>query len=125
MLTDRRNIDINKKIINEFFNLLSTKDYQNLISLFSHDAIIKEPFSKDGKIMGNDSLKEFFKIMGTASTGLDHSFSYEKVFPENISIISEYKRGNKIKARFDFSFRNRSQVDKYSNKITELKIMFI
>ncbi len=125
MLDDQKNININKEIVNEFFNLLSIKDYSNLLSLFSDDAVILEPFSKEGKIAGRECLTEFFKIMGIASDGLYHSFSYETVFPDNISIISEYQRGDKIKARFDFCFRNGNIIEEPSNQITRLKIMFI
>ncbi|NOJ29833.1 MAG: hypothetical protein DA328_06670 [Nitrososphaeraceae archaeon] len=119
------NIETNKKLVNDFFKLLSLKDFQSLVSLFSNDATVIEPFSKEGKIMGKEGLSEFFKIMSIASDGLNHSFSFEEVLPENISIISEYQRGNKITARFDFNFRNDNDGTNISNKITELKIMFL
>lgn len=125
MLDNSMNIETNKKLVNDFFKLLSLKDFQSLVSLFSNDATVIEPFSKEGKIMGKEGLSEFFKIMSIASDGLNHSFSFEKVLPENISIISEYQRGNKITARFDFNFRNDNDGTNISNKITELKIMFL
>ena len=110
----------NIQTIENFFKYVKMNDYYSIMELFSRDAIVYEPFSKENGISGKENLISFFKIMCRASGGLNQDLCYQNISNKNdnnfvVSVISTYTKGDSINARFTFHFQlNRS--NKNNNK---------
>jgi hypothetical protein len=85
--SDGHNIDetyssapINKSIVYEYFELIKNKYINGLLSLFTDDAIIYEPFSNiSGGLQGKSTIKPFLEIAMMANNGLIHNIFIEKL----------------------------------------------
>lgn len=121
-------IEQNIQTIENFFKYVKMNDYYSIMELFSRDAIVYEPFSKENGISGKENLISFFKIMCRASGGLNQDLlGYQNISSNNndnnnvvISVISTYTKGDSINARFTFHFQlNRSNKNNNNNKKKE------
>lgn len=113
---------INKGIVYEYFRLIKQQDIDRLLSLFTNDAIVHEPFSNIARgLQGKAAIRPFLKIAIMANSGLAHSIAIEKAYNNNIDKISignkerhndnnsnkvtalvKFQRGDSVKARFTF-----------------------
>ena len=111
----------NIQTIENFFKYVKMNDYYSIIKLFSRNAIIYEPFSKENGISGKENLISFFKIMCRASGGLNQDLlGYQNISRDNIddviSVISTYTKGDSINTRFTFYFQlNKSKNNNKNN----------
>lgn len=99
----------NKSIVYEYFRLIKNKDINGLLSLFTDDAIVNEPFSNiSGGIQGKSAIKSFLEVALLANSGLTHSIAIEKPLCSNnnindkITALVTFQRGDSIRARFTF-----------------------
>ena len=121
----------NIQTIENFFKYVKMNDYYSIMELFSRDAIVYEPFSKENGISGKENLISFFKIMCRASSGLDQDLCFQNVSNDDnnvVSVISRYKKGDSINAKFTFHFQldeSNNKENLYSLSINKLKIEFL
>jgi hypothetical protein len=126
--SDGHNIDetyssvlINKSIVYEYFELIKNKDINGLLSLFTDDAIIYEPFSNiSGGLQGKCTIKPFLEIAMMANNGLTHNIFIEKLSDDDnnnntskeydddndnknkVTALVTFERGDIVRARFTF-----------------------
>lgn len=123
--SDGHNIDetyssvlINKSIVYEYFELIKNKNINGLLSLFTDDAIIYEPFSNiSGGLQGKCTIKPFLEIAMMANSGLTHNIFIEKLSDNNntskeydddndnknkVTALVTFERGDIVRARFTF-----------------------
>jgi hypothetical protein len=111
---------INKSIVYEYFELIKNKDINGLLSLFTDDAIIYEPFSNiSGGLQGKCTIKPFLEIAMMANNGLTHNIFIEKLSDDDdnntskeydddndnknkVTALVTFERGDSIRARFTF-----------------------
>ena len=125
----------NIQTIENFFKYVKMNDYYSIMKLFSRDAIVYEPFSKENGISGMENLISFFKIMCRASGDLNQDLDYQNVSNNDnnvvVSVISTYTKGDSITARFTFYFqlnrsnKNNNKENLYNSPINTLNIEFL
>jgi hypothetical protein len=121
-------------IIYEYFRFIKNKNIGKLLSLFTDDAIIYEPFSKTGEsvgLQGRTAIEPFLNIAIMANSGLNHQIEILKsnceVHNNNDLITANvtFERGGKVKAKFIFEFRSESHNSQKQKKIQSLRIQFL
>jgi hypothetical protein len=137
---------VDKSIVYEYFRLTKNKDIDGLLSLFTDDAIVHEPFSNiAGGLQGKAAIKPFLEIAMMANSGLSHSIVIQKPYANNpninnnnddnaqkkhqndgvdnngneISALITFERGDSIRARFTFELVPASI--KFTDSIMPLK----
>lgn len=80
---------VNRSIVYEYFRLIKDKDINGLLSLFTDDAIIQEPFSNIvGGIQGKAAIRSFLEVAMMANSGLTHNIVMEA------QVYSDYSNNN-------------------------------
>jgi hypothetical protein len=141
---------VNKSIVYEYFRLIKQQDIDGLLSLFTHDAIVHEPFSNMAEgLQGKAAIRPFLEIAIMANSGLAHSIVIEKVCNNNndkigirskehhnnnnsnkVTALVTFQRGDDIRAKFTFELlpilteSNESTIP-LKKKIQRLDIGFI
>jgi ketosteroid isomerase-like protein len=78
--------------------LIKNKGINRVLSLFTDDAIIYEPFSNaHGGLQGKDAIKCFLEISIMANEGMRHEIEFVKAQSE-----SNNKKDNQVKALVTF-----------------------
>ncbi|HKG89629.1 MAG TPA: hypothetical protein VKA95_15010 [Nitrososphaeraceae archaeon] len=137
----------NKEIILQYFKLLQTKDIDGLKSLFWHDAIVYEPFSKMEKgLRGWSQIEPFLKVAIMANESLsskiiveDPGLSKDTISedkPNNnnanknsdiVEALVSFQKDEAIEAKFRFELSSQTNTVDSSKqkKIKALQIQFI
>jgi hypothetical protein len=121
---------VNKSIVYEYSRHIKYQDTEGLLSLFTDDAIVYEPFSniKEG-LQGKSAIRPFLEIVMMANSGLTHSIVIEKPYTKDdnnnhdnhneteeyyyntdkdinankITALVTFQRGDSIRARYTFN----------------------
>jgi hypothetical protein len=143
---------VNRSIVYEYFRLIKYKDIHVLLSLFTHDAIVHEPFSNIAEgLQGKAVIRPFLEIAMMASNGLTHDIIIEKPYTNNnnnnncanaskghyndnsnnkITALVTFQRGDSMRARFRFELvpvlaESNANVIPLKKKIKRLNIELI
>lgn len=117
----------NEIIVQEYFNRIKTGDLEELLELFSDDAIIHEPFSKSKHLFGKSEIRPFLKSVIMANEGLQYKIHIERQknsHTDNFIALVIFRRGQAINSKFTFSFENTHE-SKLNRKIKALSIEFM
>jgi hypothetical protein len=110
----------NEIIVQRYFSRIKAGDIGGLLSLFSDDSIIQEPFSRSKVLLGKSKIESFLKSVVMANEGLDYEISIEKQesnYNDNLVAFVMFRKEHTINSKFTFGFEN--------NKIKSLTIEFI
>ena len=116
------------QLIIKYFSLIQDKDVNNLLELFTDDAIVYEPFSKMLQgLHGKTQIESFFRIMILSCDNVNWEISIEymninSTKNEVISVLVIFVKEGKLKARFIFEITSKNKDKK---KIKTLDIRFI
>jgi hypothetical protein len=108
-------------MVRRFFALVESKNLDALLDLFDHDAVVNEPFSRAGILIGRFEIEPFLKIALMANTDLRREIKMEEVAnsKDKLSALVTFEKGGKVKGRFAF------ELDPASKKIRKLNIQFV
>ena len=118
---------VNKSVVYEYFRLVKDHDIDELLLLFTDDAVIYDPFSSiSGGLWGKDAIKPFLEIAMMANSGLEYKIVVhgpytggdnnnnsanmercnndddEDNISNKITALVTFQRGDSIRARFTF-----------------------
>lgn len=97
-------------IIREYIQLLAKGDVFHLLSLFSDDAIIYEPFSKKGEMHGKSEIESFLQVATAAVKGMKSSIAVDKnSTPNRIRALCTFRKGNKINMMLVMEFSSENE----------------
>ena len=117
----------NEIIVKEYFSRIKSRDIEGILELFSDDAVIHEPFSRERRVFGKTEIKPFLKSLIMANEGLQYEINIERQknnHTNNFVALVIFRKGHEINSRFTFSFDNSDKSTIYG-KIKSLLIEFI
>ncbi|MEM2759614.1 MAG: nuclear transport factor 2 family protein [Nitrososphaerales archaeon] len=117
----------NEDVVLEYFRLMANKDIDNLLELFADDAVIYEPFSKTGGLVGKDMIEPFLRVAMMANEGLQRTIVIEKdqYSGKVMTALVTFEGGERVKGRFTFDFDAGKSLNGKDVKIKALHIQFI
>jgi hypothetical protein len=131
----------NREIISQYFRLLQSKDIDGLKTLFWHDAIVYEPFSKmEQGLVGWSQIEPFLRVAIMTNESLASKIIFEKPKliedknlkddnneNENRDIVETlvtFQKDKSIEAKFRFELSNQiNTVD--SSRQKKIKVLHI
>ncbi len=140
----------NEQMVYEYMKLIKNQDLSGLLRLFTWNAIVHEPFSKEQEsgLKGKDTIENFMRITLMANKGAEDSIEFvndynhddgsgklesEKESNEITALVTFHDEGL-LKVRFHFKFaiviemmedRHGLTMSLPSKRIKELEISFI
>ncbi len=131
-----------EQMVYDYFRLIDKKDLEGLLRLFAEDAIVYEPFSKEGGgLRGKAAIRDFLQITIMASAGTDRVIEFagdasktEDSETNEITALVTFRGDGMLKGRFNFMFvieievledRRGFSMTLPSKKIKELHIQII
>jgi ketosteroid isomerase-like protein len=115
-------MDDNEKLVRKYFELVPT-DYQAAAELFSDDAVLFEPFSKENGLKGKDDIRQFLKVASMANSGLERDLIVRQQ-DGHIEALVHFTKGSTVRGRFVFKFQELATMNGMEKKIKELRIRF-
>ena len=124
-----RRIVTEEDLVTQYFKLVANKDVDNLLSMFAHDAVVYEPFSKSEKgLRGRSAIEPFLSVVMMANDRLMHNIVIEKKQRRrnNVKVVAlvTFEKGEKVKGRFTFDFDSDDSLD-HEGRIKTLHIQFV
>jgi ketosteroid isomerase-like protein len=118
-----------KNTVYGYFRAIKEKDIDNLVDMFEDDAVIHEPFSKEGQLQDKRNFRSFFQIVCMANEGLEHDIFFEDATDDNgTSVLCTFQKGETVCARFSFRFSSSTRMNAkgiIERKIEKLQIQFL
>lgn len=119
-----------KNTIQSYFRAIKRKDIDNLVDMFEDEAVIHEPFSKEGQLRDKRDFRPFFQVICMAIEELEHDLLIEDVTDEDdvLSVLCTFQRGETVCVRFSFRFGPNSRMNikgVMERKIQKLQIQFL
>ena len=117
--------EINEQLVIEYFRSIASQNIDRLLSLFSADAVISQPFSKS-PVVGKSQIEPFLKTVLMANSGMQRELRIERTTGDNTRLIVfvTYLKSAILKGKFTFKFDN-TKKSKLEVKIKSLKIEFV
>jgi transport factor 2 (NTF2)-like protein len=120
----RQKIASNEQLVREYFRCLA-KDSDYTIELFTNDATIYEPFSKEQRIQGKEAIRYFLKVARMANKGLVRKIDILFNEKDRIEVRVSFARGDTIDGKFQFLTEDfKSPSGTTEKRIKELRIRF-
>lgn len=118
-------LKINEQIVIEYFRRVTSKDIDGLVSLFSDDAVIFQPFSKSA-IVGKSQIEMFLKTVIMANSGMQRELNIETAGDEysRLIVFVDFLKSSILKGKFTFEVDD-SKKSKLEGRIKSLKIEFV
>jgi ketosteroid isomerase-like protein len=116
-----------ESLVSDYFQRVSSGDISGLLSLFSDDSMICEPFSKSKCLIGKSEIEPFLRTAIMANKGMQYNLEIEKPghsADENlVFVLVRFSKGGSITSKFRFEFQPHDE----SNclKIKTIHIEFI
>jgi hypothetical protein len=116
---------INERLVIAYFRRVTSKDIDGLVSLFSDDAVIFQPFSKS-TIVGKSQIEMFLKTVIMANSDMQRELNIETARDENSRLIVfvDFLKSSILKGKFTFEVDD-SKKSKLEGRIKSLKIEFV
>jgi ketosteroid isomerase-like protein len=116
-----------EEIVARYFRYMDNKDLDGILDLFDYDAVVYEPFSKVEELHGRSAIEPFFKVAMMANNELRRTIKIEKTKKvnnnnNNITALTTFEKGDKVKGRFTFEF---IEDDSGEKRIKSLHIEFL
>jgi hypothetical protein len=127
---DVQECEICELLIQDYFKRIKSRDLHGLLSLFSEDPVIHEPFSKSKHISGKSEIESFFRTVIMANEGVQQEVKIEKERYErhkhknSVTALVIFRKENAVKARFTFGFEDPNEPE-LKSRIKTLNIEFI
>ncbi|MEO9294583.1 MAG: nuclear transport factor 2 family protein [Nitrososphaera sp.] len=115
----------NRDLVREYFNLISSRDLDRLLGLFTDDAVVYEPFSSEEGLHGRGEIEPFLKVVLMANAGLER----EIIFPpdkegDEITVQVRFQKGGVVRGSFTFATVDAQTEQGTEKRIKMLKIQF-
>lgn len=114
---------INEQMVIDYFNLIGAGKIDELLNLFSEEAIIDEPFSKS-LVVGKFQIEMFLKTVIMANRGMQTELEFlrsdNEVSP--LIVFVSFIKSSILKGKFTFEF---DDTGSKMGRINSLKIEFI
>jgi hypothetical protein len=113
----------NEQMVHRYFDLITKRDVQGLVDLYTEEAIVYEPFSnmRDG-LHGMTAIGNFMRIVVMANAGLRReSIRFIEKTKDSITALVVFERGGSIQGKLRFTFAIDANAGK---KIKTLRIQF-
>jgi ketosteroid isomerase-like protein len=118
----------NRDLVREYFNLISSRDLDRLLGLFTDDAVVYEPFSSEEGLHGRGEIEPFLKVVLMANAGLER----EIIFPpdkeggrdDEITVQVRFQKGGVVRGSFTFVTVDAQTGQGTEKRIKALKIQF-
>ena len=116
--------EINEQLVIEYFRNISSQNIDLLLSLFSDDAVISQPFSKS-VVVGKSQIESFLKTVVMANSGMQRQLRIERTPNDNTRLIVfvTFLKSEILKGKFTFKFNTKKSEKK--GRIKSLKIEFV
>jgi len=112
----------NEEMVLQYFKCIDNEDLNGILELFSYDAVIYEPFSKEKGLQGRSAIEPFLKVAMMANSSLKRVIKLEKANkPDTIAALITFEKGDKVRGRFSFEFEGGPE----EKKIKTLHINFL
>jgi ketosteroid isomerase-like protein len=116
-----------EEIVARYFRYMDNKDLDGILDLFDYDAVVYEPFSKVEELHGRSAIEPFFKVAMMANNELRRTIKIEKTKKvnnnnNNITALTTFEKGDKVKGRFTFEF---IEDDSGEKRVKSLHIEFL
>lgn len=116
-------MDDNEKLVRRYFELVPT-DYQAAAELFSDDAVLFEPFSKENGLKGKDDIRQFLKVASMANSGLARDLMVMQQ-DGHVEALVNFTKGSTVRGKFVFKIQELATRKGTEKKIKELRIRFL
>ena len=116
-----------KLVVREYFRRIRSGDVQGTLSLFSDNAVVREPFSKSKYLSGKSEIESFLNSVVMANQGLDYDLKIEKDNQgDNTAVIADviFRKEGSIRCRIIFQL-DHIRPDKSVRTIKLMDIQFI
>ena len=127
MLHGSDRIQTNQQLVHEYFRRISESPTSTL-ELFTHDAIVYEPFSADKGLHGKEEIAYFLKVARMANQGFQKEIRISAASgnKNEIKAVVQFTKGDSITGKFQFKTAD-TQVKKgkTEKRIRELRIEFL
>lgn len=115
-------MDDNEKLVRKYFELVPT-DYHAAAELFSDDAVLFEPFSKENGLKGKDDIRQFLKVASMANGGLNRELTVRQR-DDRVEALVSFTKGSTARGKFVFKIQKLATMKGTEKKIKELHIRF-
>jgi hypothetical protein len=117
-------INIEEKLVDEYFQRIRIGDMEGLLSLFSEDAVIDEPFSKS-RVIGKSQIEMFLSTVIMANRDMHTEARIErKLAGSQIVVIASFQKSATLFGRFTFKLDD-TKKSGLDGIIKALKIEFV
>jgi ketosteroid isomerase-like protein len=123
-------INPNESLVLDYFQRVKSGDLSGLLSLFSDDSIIYEPFSKSKYVTGKSDIESFLRTVIMANAGMRQEIKIGKremkarANENRVVVLVTFHKGGSITGRFTFEFVRSGGLDKGKIKILIIEFTY-
>jgi hypothetical protein len=115
---------IDEQLVEEYFRRIKIGDMEGVLSLFSEDAVIDEPFSIS-RVIGKSQIEMFLSAVIMANRDMHIETRIErKLAGSQIVVIASFQKSATLFGRFTFKL-NDTKKPGLDGRIKALKIEFV
>ena len=116
-----------ESLVSDYFQRVRSGDISGLLSLFSDDSMIYEPFSKSKCLVGKSEIEPFLRTVIMANKGMQYNLDIKEPGQsanENLLfVLVRFSKGGSTIGKFRFEFQPRDESNCLKIKILHIEFM--
>ena len=108
-----------ESLVSDYFQRVRSGDISGLLSLFSDDSMIYEPFSKSKCLVGKSEIEPFLRTVIIANKGMQYKLDIEEPgqgADENwLFVLVRFSKGGSTTSKFRFEFQPHDVIELFKN----------
>ena len=116
-----------KSLVSDYFQRVRSGDILGLLSLFSDDSMIYEPFSKSKCLVGKSEIEPFLRTVIMANKGMQYNLDIKELgqsADENsLFVLVRFSKGGSTIGKFRFEFQPHDESNCLKIKTIHIEFM--
>ena len=107
-----------ENVVRRFFRFVRSGRIDDLVQLFAHNAVVREPLSSSGVLSDRQDIESFLKVALVHNSEMLSRLEIEKAAGSRVSAAVVFENGGRTKGVFTFD------LDSETKKIARLEMAF-